>query len=58
MESTITRVQHDGERVRAIDVKRSGDESGTYSFQAEQFLSSMPLGELVEIMDRPRPRRS
>jgi len=54
MQSTITKVNHDGETVRSIEVTRTGEgEHGSYRFEADQFLSSAPLAELVEAMDPP-----
>ncbi|CAN5187618.1 hypothetical protein BH09PSE3_BH09PSE3_00340 [soil metagenome] len=55
MDSRVTRVHRSEDAILSIDVQRSGDNPENYRFAADQFISSMPIAELVRAMDPPAP---
>lgn len=56
MRARIAGLHHDGSLVRAIDVVKPDDPEGSvYRFEAEYFISSMPLAELVLAMTPVAP---
>lgn len=55
MTQTVRKIHRDDDSVRAIEVENMEDGS-SYMFEADQFISSMPIGELVENMDPPAPQ--
>jgi protoporphyrinogen oxidase len=56
MNSRATRIFRDDDRVLALEVTRDEkDGGGTYRLEADEFISSMPISELVLNMDPPAP---
>ena len=55
MQSGVTRVYHDEEAVQAMEVVTTGDKPESYRFEADEFISSMPIAELVMAMVPPAP---
>lgn len=55
MLSRATRVYHDEAAVQAIEITTTGDTPSTHRVEADQFISSMPISTLIEIMDPPAP---
>lgn len=53
MQARVTRVQHDAGRVTAIRVEDA--DGGASRLEADHFISSMPIPELVRAMDPPAP---
>jgi protoporphyrinogen oxidase len=45
LESEVTKVNHDGNKIISIEVK---DKNGTHTLTGEQFISTIPLTELVK----------
>ena len=57
LNSYVSRVMHDGTRVKAIEIKTE-DASGTVETrveEAETFINSMAIRDLIECMDPPAP---
>lgn len=52
MQSDVTRIFHDSERVLEIEIKRDGQSE---RIQGEHFISSMPVRELFAKLDPPAP---
>ncbi len=55
MQQRVTRVLRDEDSVLGIEVHTTGDSPETYTFAADHFISSMPIAELVTVMDPPAP---
>ncbi|MGF1477021.1 MAG: NAD(P)/FAD-dependent oxidoreductase [Geminicoccaceae bacterium] len=56
MNSRVTKLYRDGARFHAMDVVEERDGvSHTYQVKADNFLSSMPLRELLQAIDPPPP---
>ena len=55
MLSSITRIFHDDDSVTGFEVTTTGDSPEKYTFEADQFISSMPIAALVLAMDPPAP---
>ena len=55
MESSVTRVFRDDHAVQGIEVSTSGEQSGNYRFEADHFISSMPISTLITSMVPPAP---
>jgi protoporphyrinogen oxidase len=55
--NTEARVVHrDGSTIKSIEVAKTDDpEGGTYRIEADQFISSMPISELILAMEPPAP---
>ena len=54
MQQRVSKIHRDDRAVRAVEVENAADGS-SYVFSADQFISSMPLAELVENMVPPAP---
>ena len=54
LSSPVVRVAHDGARIREVTVAENGVEE---SYDAEQVLSTVPISELVDMMDPPAPEQ-
>jgi protoporphyrinogen oxidase len=52
MNSRVVRIKNSGSKVDSIEVQNG---KSTYSLEADHFISSMPLRELVQVMDPPAP---
>jgi protoporphyrinogen oxidase len=56
MNADVVRVYHDNKEVSAVEVVETGHSlRSTYRFEAEYFISSMPLSTLIHIMMPPAP---
>lgn len=55
MDSRVTKVRRNEEAILGIDIRSGGDNPEQYYFTADQFISSMPIAELVHAMDPPAP---
>lgn len=55
MHSSVTRIFHDDEAVRGLEITTDGPQRETYRFEADHFISSMPIAALVLAMDPPAP---
>lgn len=56
MNSRVTRILRDEETVKAVEITRTAaGEQGSYLLSADQFISSMPISELILNMDPPAP---
>ena len=55
MNSKAARIFCKGNRVVAIEVDRAEEDGGSYRLEADEFISSMPISELVLNMDPPAP---
>ena len=56
MHSRVVRLVHDAERVHAIEVRHGlPDDGPTTMLAGDEYISSMPLQELVRAMDPPAP---
>jgi protoporphyrinogen oxidase len=55
MNSKAARILRKGNRVVAIEVERDKKDGGSYRLEADEFISSMPISELVLNMDPPAP---
>jgi len=56
MNSRVVRVVHHGAFVDALDVVHdAGNGTSTYRIEADEFISSMPLRDLIRAMDPPAP---
>jgi protoporphyrinogen oxidase len=53
MQSRVVRVQHEGGRVRSIDIQ--GTDGSQRTEPCDSLISSMPIGTLVRAMDPPAP---
>ncbi len=53
MEQKVRRIIRNGNTVRAVEVETA--DGSTYEFEADQFVSSMPISALVENMVPPAP---
>ena len=53
MEQKVRRIFRDGNQVRAVEVENA--DGSTSEFEADQFISSMPISALVENMVPPAP---
>jgi protoporphyrinogen oxidase/nucleoside-diphosphate-sugar epimerase len=55
MLSSVTRIFHDDDSVTGFEVTTTGENPEKYRFEADQFISSMPIAALVLAMDPPAP---
>ena len=55
MNSRAARIIRTDNRVSAIEVARDEKDGGSYRLEADEFISSMPISELVLGMDPPAP---
>jgi protoporphyrinogen oxidase len=53
MEQKVRRIFREGNKVRAVEVENA--DGSTYEFEADEFISSMPISALVENMVPPAP---
>lgn len=56
MESSVTRVFRDDTSIQAVQVMTTDDKPTRYRFEADHFISSMPISTLIEIMMPPAPQ--
>jgi protoporphyrinogen oxidase len=56
MNANVTRIYHDNNAVAGIEVSETGiSPHSAYTFEAQHFISSMPISTLVHIMTPPAP---
>lgn len=55
MQAPVVRITHDGKRVRSITTARDGDPAALEEIAVDHVISSMPITELVAVMDPPPP---
>jgi protoporphyrinogen oxidase/nucleoside-diphosphate-sugar epimerase len=55
MQSAVTRIYRDEQKILGLEVTTTGSDSLSYRFDADKFISSMPISTLVEVMSPPAP---